>query len=309
MNATPLAGRRILVTGGSGFIGTGIVPALARAGATVTVADLDPYPKDAPAATVVGDLRDPEVRARALTPAVDAVVHLAALTSVLESKQRPGEVHATNVEATAGLLERARALGVDTFVLASTNAVVGDVGWETITERTPLRPLTPYGATKAAGEMLLSGYAGSYPLTTCSLRLTNVYGRGMQHKDSFIARLMRAALDGYGVEIYGDGKQQRDFVARSDVARAVQASLVEGWSGPVIVGAGRSVSVLDLVRLAREATGEAIPATHGPPREGEMRAVIVDTSRARELGFTPRTSLEEGLQRAWEDFRTRAGRA
>lgn len=296
---------RVLVTGGSGFIGTGVVPALRDAGARVVVADLDPYP-DGGVPTVQGDLRHARVRRRAVTGDLDAIVHLAALTSVLESKQRPAAVHATNVAATAGLLELARERDVGAFVLASTNAVVGDVGYDTITEDTPLRPLTPYGATKAAAEMLLSGYGASYPLRTCALRLTNVYGHGMQTKDSFVARLMRAARDGHGVEIYGDGEQRRDLVARADVARAlVAAAIDEEWSGPVIIGSGRSVTVNELTGLAREASGVDIPATHGEPRPGEMRAVIVDPSRARRLGFTPRIPLEQGLVRAWEDLSDR----
>ena len=102
-------------------------------------------------------------------------------------------------------------------MLASTNAVVGDVGTSTITADLPLHPLTPYGATKAAGEMLLSAYSGSYGLSTAALRFTNVYGPGMSHKDSFVPRLMRAALTDSGVRIYGDGKQRRDLVYVDDV--------------------------------------------------------------------------------------------
>src|SRR5947207_7436354 len=172
-----LAGARILVTGGAGFIGRSVVPALQAAGASVTVLDQEPYP-DVP--SVVGDLRDPAARDAAVTPDLTGIVHLAAETSVLGSLARPAQVHEVNVEATAALLELARERGVRHFVMASTNAVVGDRGDTTLHEDLPLRPLTPYGATKAAAEMLLSGYAGGYAMTTCAVRLTNVYGPGMR---------------------------------------------------------------------------------------------------------------------------------
>jgi UDP-glucose 4-epimerase len=148
------AALRVLVTGGAGFVGRHVVSALRTRGHEVTVADLH-LPDDEVGATV-GDLCDPAVQEAAVAPGIEAVVHLAAQTSVLGSVARPVLVHRTNVEGTAGLLERARTSGVGCFVLASTNAVVGPVTG-TMTESLPLRPLTPYGATKAAAEMLLSG--------------------------------------------------------------------------------------------------------------------------------------------------------
>src|SRR3954452_7974176 len=215
----PAAGRRrVLVTGGSGFIGRHVVDELLRSGHDVVVADLDRSP-DERVETVVGDLRDPGVRAAAMSE-VDSVVHLAASTSVLKSVERPAEFFANNVEMTAGLAELARGHGVGAFVLASTNAVAGDVGADAITERVVPAPLTPYGASKAAAEMLLHGYAGAYGLRAPMLRLTNVYGGGMQHKDSLVVRLMRAAAADGEVEIYGDGEQRRDLVHVSDVASA-----------------------------------------------------------------------------------------
>jgi UDP-glucose 4-epimerase len=288
----------VLVTGGSGFVGRHVVRTLIADGHRVVVADRQEHP-DVP--TVVGDLSDPGVRDRAVTDEVEAVVHLAAETSVLGSVQRPAAVHRVNVEATAALLELARERGVEAFVLASTNAVVGAYDG-TFTEEVPLRPLTPYGATKAAGEMLVSGYAGAYGLRAPVLRLTNVYGPGMKDKDSFVPRMLRAAGRDGGVQVYGDGLQRRDLVHVDDVARAF-ALAVAGWpSGPTIVGSGTSVTVLDLLEAARAATGRAIPAEHVPAKEGEMPAVVVDVSRARSLGWAPTVSLAEGMATAWADL-------
>ena len=290
----------VLVTGGSGFIGRHVLAKLQGRGHHVRNVDRMPHPGDVE--TVVGELNDPRVVARAVTESTDAIVHLAAETSVLGSIERPALVHDTNVTVTAALLEAARESGVQRFVLASSNSVVGDHDG-TMTEDVALRPLTPYGATKAAGEMLLSGYAGAFGLATPVLRLTNVYGPGMLAKDSFVPRMMRAAASGEGVTVYGDGHQRRDLVHVGDVARAF-ALAVEGWpSGPVIIGSGASHTVLDMVEAARAATGAPIPVEHVPPKAGEMRAVVVDTALARSRGFEPTRSLEEGMASVWPDFR------
>lgn len=292
---------RVLVTGGSGFIGRHVVAALLGAGHHVVVADLDAF-ADGDVRTIEGDLCDPESQERAVTSDLDAVVHLAAFTSVLRSVQQPADVHATNVEMTAGLLEAARVAGVETFVFASTNAVIGDVGQDTIVETMPLAPLTPYGGTKAAAEMLLSGYAGSFGMRCPVLRLTNVYGGGMSHKDSFVPRLMRAAAAGGEVQIYGDGEQRRDLVFVGDVARAASLAVTDWPSGPVIIGGSRSYTVNAITQAARDATARPIKARHVPPKPGEMPAVVVDIARARARGFEPGTSLVEGMREAWVEF-------
>jgi UDP-glucose 4-epimerase len=292
---------RVLVTGGSGFIGRHVVARLRAAGHPVTVADQKASP-DESVDTITGDLCDPGVRERAVTSGVNAIVHLAAATSVLGSIERPAQVHRTNVEMTAGLMELARQCELDAFVLASTNAVVGNVGDSMITEDLPLAPLTPYGGTKAAAEMLLSGYAGAYGLRAPFLRLTNVYGPGMSYKDSFVPRLLRAAASGGEVEIYGDGEQRRDLVHVADVAEAFAAAVV-GWpTGPAIIGSSHSYTVNEIVQAARDATGLPIGTRRVAPKPGEMPAVVVDTARARSRGWEPSVSLVDGMRSAWADF-------
>ncbi|WP_137812996.1 NAD-dependent epimerase/dehydratase family protein [Gandjariella thermophila] len=295
----------MLVTGGCGFIGRAVVAAFRRRDMLVTVADRRPFPATDPGViSVVGDLTEAAVRDAALLPGTAGVVHLAAVTSVLRSVADPARTYAENVAVTQDLLELARQRGAHRFLLASTNAVTGDVGTATITEDAPLRPLTPYGATKAACEMLLSGYAHAYQMATCALRFTNVYGPGMAEKDSFVPRLMRAALAGEGVQVYGDGTQRRDLVHVTDVARAVLLAVEREYTGTAIIGAGRSVSVLELVDAARAATGCPLPVEHVPAKRGEMPAVVVDISRARAaLGYHPTMALAEGLTTVWQDFR------
>lgn len=312
---TPLADRRysggsVVVTGGSGFVGRAVVRAFLERRHPVTIVDRQPPPEslqDDLLTVVAGDLGDPAVRDAAVPEGTTGIVHLAAITSVLRSMEQPVQTYAANVAVTQELLELARARGVGHFQLASTNAVVGDVGRGVIAEDLALRPLTPYGATKAACEMLLSGYAGAYGMAAAALRFTNIYGPGMGHKDSFIPRLMRAAASGGTVEVYGDGSQCRDFVHVDDVVQSVMAAWDKQYSGTVIIGSGRSVSVLELVDAVRAATGKPLPVVHVPKKKGEMPAVIVDIARAgRELGYNPTVGLVGGLRTVWEDFRVAA---
>jgi UDP-glucose 4-epimerase len=292
---------RVLVTGGSGFIGRRVVRALLAAGDEVTSADKHPFPDDQ-VRSVTGDLCDPAVVTQARQPGTDTVIHLAAITSVVQSMSDPVGTYRLNVEATASLLERARQLGVRSFLLASTNAVTGNVGQATITEAVPLRPLTPYGATKAAGEMLLSAYVASYGLHGAALRFSNVYGPGMESKDSFIPRLMRAARDGTGVQVRGDGTMLRDVVHVDDVVSGLLLAWRSGHNGPLILGSGDSVTVNEMVDAARVVTGAPIPVEYVPVGPGEMPAVVIDISAARTLGYQPRNDLKAGMATVWPEF-------
>ncbi len=301
--AGALRGQRVLVTGGSGFIGRHAVAALTAAGAQVRVVDLQAHP-DPDVDIVRGDIADPEVIEAAFEGGFDGVVHLAAVTSVLRSVQHPEITFQTNVAGTHRVLEGARAAGVSALVFASTNAVTGPMLDPAITERSSLRPLTPYGATKAAGEMLMSAYTAVYGIRCTALRLTNVYGPGMQAKDSIVARLMRAIRLGNSFEVYGDGLQVRDYVHVADVVSAMQIALTNAnWSGPVVIGAGRSLSVLEVIDEVRLVSGAEMTVTHGPARPGEMPAVIVDPSRAHDAGWSPQFDFHTGVSGVWEEWR------
>jgi UDP-glucose 4-epimerase len=298
-----LTGQRVVVTGGSGFIGAHVVAALCRLGADVLSVDRRPaqtfrcHPEgDHDVSVVVGDLRERGVVEEALAPGTRAIVHMAAQTQVLRSIEDPEGTFANNVVVTEALLERARQVGATSFVLASTNAVVGDGASGTLHEGVPLAPLTPYGATKAAGEMVLSCYNAAYGVRGVALRFTNVYGPGMSEKDSIVPRLMKVAANRGTFNVYGDGRQIRDYVNVVDVVSAILLGLRQpGLSGPLVIGYGHSVSVLDLVDLVEGALGSKLDVQHVPAKAGEMPAVVVDNSAARRWGWVPSVTLESGI--------------
>ena len=292
---------KILVTGAAGFIGTAVCQRLSSEGHHVVGADLNPPPASVSRA-VQGDLRQPEVLEDALTADTAAIIHLAAATSVLLSKKDPANVYRTNVALTQDILERSRLLAVKRMVFASTNAVVGTgAAGGVIDEGSTLVPLTPYGATKAAAEMIMSAYRHSYGLETTAIRLTNVYGPGMSVKDTMVARIMKAARAGTAITIYGDGDLSRDYVYIDDVVDAFVdgATADEALPATVVVGSGTSVNVKELHRLACEAIGMDIPAEHIEGPAGEMKTVVVNRSRADARWARRPVSLSDGLAATW----------
>jgi len=295
---------KVLVTGGSGFIGRAVVERLEHDGHTVVVADRVAYAGRGHPEVLLGDLNDHRHVVRAVATAPDVIVHLAAMTSVLQSRSAPQAVFEHNVAMTQALWEEARQAGVPRLVLASTNAVAGRAGDRTIIdELTPPAPLTPYGATKAAAEALLSGYCHAYGISGIALRFTNAYGVGMQTKDSVIPRFIRAINRHEPVTIYGTGQQVRDFVYISDVAAAIAQSLGSSHVGPITIGSGVSVSVLELLDHLEAVTGRPIVRKHIAEQPGEMAAVRVNPRLAAQvLNWTPEVPLVDGLARVWADF-------
>ena len=303
MSPSDLTGRRVLVTGGSGFVGRHVVSELSADGAQVRVVDLQPHP-DPAVDVVIGDIADPAVLERAFDGGCDSIVHLAAVTSVLKSVEQPELTFNTNVIGTNAVLAAGHQAGVTSLAFASTNAVTGPMTAPKISEAAVLNPLTPYGATKAAGEMLMSAYTAVYGLRCAVIRLTNVYGPGMQAKDSIIARLMRNIRLGTTFEVYGDGTQVRDYVHVSDVVAAMRLGLTsDQWAGPTVIGSGTSLSVLEVIDAVKQVSGADIDVRHGPAKPGEMPAVIVDPAKAHAAGWSPQfPSLDDGLVGVWDEW-------
>ena len=295
--------KTILVTGGAGFIGSTLVPMLVERGYGVRVLDnlsvgstavLADWPVD----FVVGDIRDQAAVARAVD-GVDGIVHLAAHTNVIDSQSKPREDMEINVGGTLNMLLAARDHGVKRFVLASSNAPVGECT-PPIDESKPARPLSPYGASKLAGEGYCSAFYGSYGLGTVVLRFANVYGPKSVHKGSVVAKFIREVMAGKALTIYGDGAQTRDFIYSEDLCRAIIAGLESDRGGETYqVATGIETSVSELVQLLQTAMPDyAIKIVHEGQRAGEIIKNYSSIEKARrELGWVPEMPLEEGLAR------------
>ena len=229
----------------------------------------------------------------------DAVVHLAARAGIPDSVAHPIGTFEVNVAQTVGLLEAARLAGVGRFVLASSNAAAGD--HEPPADETDLpHPISPYGASKLAGEAYCQAYAATYGLVACALRFSNAYGPFSLHKKSVIAAWLRAALEDEPVTVHGDGEQTRDFVYAGDLAAAVVAVL--DAPGEVVAGelfqagTGRETTINKLAAAIETAVGRPLEIVRGPTRPGDVRRNVSRVDKAADrLGYRAAVSLQEGL--------------
>jgi len=256
---------------------------------------------------VVGDIRDAATCAKCCE-GVDVVVHLAASTGVGPSVEDPRFDMESNVVGTLNMLEGARANGVKRFVFASSGAPVGEVDPPIHEELAP-HPVSPYGASKLAGEGYCSAYFRSFGLETVALRFSNVYGPGSTHKASVVAKFIKQALDGETLEIYGDGTQTRDFVYIDDLVRAIRlAAAREGAAGEAFqIATARETTVGELTELLVEVLAEhgveGVKVVHGEFRTGDVKRNFSDTRKAREvLGWEARMELRAGLEKAVRSF-------
>lgn len=291
---------RVLVTGGSGFLGSTLVRTLIQTRWDVTVLDdlssraenRLPYG----VRLVTGSVTDREALRTAVKGA-EAVVHLAAMTSVIDSVHDPWRAFEVNVRGTLLALSEAADAGVQRFVFASSNAAVGDHDGA-IDETLPSLPASPYGASKAAGEAYCAVFRNMRRLQAVSLRFANAYGPFSAHKSSVIPKFLRLLLDRKPLTVYGDGRQTRDFIFVQDVADAIALALQRPLQDPVLqIATGVETSVIDLVTLLSEVTGIEARLTWMPQPEGEIRRNHSSVFRAqRTLGFVARVPLQQGLR-------------
>jgi UDP-glucuronate 4-epimerase len=312
----------VLITGAAGFIGSHLSQRCLQEGHTVLGVDCftsyyDPELKRANLARVgehpawsflEGDLV--ELDLDALLEGVEVVFHLAAQPGVRASWGQTFDAYVTaNVTALQRLLESAKTSAVERFVFASSSSVYGDAERLPTDEHTPLQPISPYGATKALGEHLCRLYHRSFALPTVALRYFTVYGP-RQRPDMAFNRLIRAALTGEEIVIYGDGGQTRDFTFVSDAVEGTLAAAERGTPGAVYnLGGGARTSMNEVLEMIAELTGEELNVRRVAAQAGDARDTAADTSRARaQLGFAPSRSLYEGLgeQVAWHRGERRA---
>ncbi len=295
--------RTILVTGGAGFIGSNLTRHLVAGGDRVRIVDdlsigSPRYLDGVDHELVRASLADEVSLGRAIQ-GVDAVVHLAARAGIPDSVADPIGTFEANVRQTIDLLDATRRAGVERFVLASSNAAAGD--HEPPADETDLpHPVSPYGASKLAGEAYCQAYAATYGLVACALRLSNVYGPNSLHKQSVVAAWLRSAIGGEPVAIYGDGQQTRDFVFVADVARAIVAALdapPDRVAGELFqAGTGRETTINDLAGVIGRVVGRPVQVLYRPAREGDVRRNVSRVDKAADrLGYRASTTLEAGM--------------
>ena len=293
---------KALVTGGAGFIGSHLADALVAGGHEVHVVDdlstgrvenLEPaleggaelHVEDVTDAAWMADL------AAIIRP--DVVFHLAAQIDVRRSVDDPAFDAGVNVAGTAAVLDAARRSGAPRLVLASTAAVYGRPCQIPTPEDSPVAPISPYGASKAAAEAYLGVYGRLHGMSTLALRMANVYGpRQDPHSESgVVAIFSAAAVAGYPAIVFGDGSQSRDYVHVSDVVAAFLAAGLSRATGVLNVSTGRETSVLEV------AEGLGLAIQYAPRRTGEIERSCLDPSAARrELGWRARMALYDGLR-------------
>jgi UDP-glucose 4-epimerase len=303
--------RRILVTGGAGFIGSHIVEAHLAAGDDVTVVDdLSTGRRDnvpAAAGFVQSDIRSPEARELVAKGRFDVLSHHAAQMDVRRSVADPVFDAEVNIIGFLNLLEGAREGRVRRIILASSGGVVyGENGAMPFAETTAKFPLSPYGTAKLASEYYLAIHARLYDVETVALRYSNVYGPRQRHdgEAGVVAIFSRRLLAGDSLTIFGDGEQTRDMVFVGDVARANLAASTWRVAAPddidaraFNIGTGVETTVNRLAQLIGAAAGRAPVIHHAPARPGELRRNALAVERAaRELDWCPRTPLAEGLR-------------
>lgn len=294
-------GKRILVTGGAGFIGSNIVESLVPDNDVRVLDNLSSgLRSDVPseATLIEGDIRN-DTDLEQATEDVDIIFHQAALVDVEKSVRRPETTHDINVTGTVKLLEYARKESAH-VVFASSAAVYGHPERVPIPEDLSTDPTSPYGLSKLAAEQYVRLYEELYGLSTVVLRYFNVYGPGQIDGEysAVISTFVEQASNREPITVEGDGSQTRDFVHIEDVVRANLLASRSGVSGVFNVGTGQSVSILELAEIVSEITGSESEITHTEARSGDIDRSRADISRLEsQLGYEPTVSLTTGLER------------
>lgn len=315
--------KNILVTGGAGFIGSHLVEFLLREkGWKVTVVDdlndfyspetkrdnLKALASAGEFKFVEGDIRD----ANALKQIFDAgefkyIVHLAARAGVRPSLSQPKLYAETNIDGTLNLLELARDYEVPQFVFGSSSSVYGINAKVPFSEEDRIhQPISPYAATKAAGELLCHTYSHLFNIRTVCLRFFTVYG-ARQRPDLAIHKFSRLITEGKPIQVFGDGSSRRDYTYVDDIIQGVRASMDYDASMHEVFNLGESATteLSRLIELLEENLGQKAIIDRHPMQPGDVPITFADTAKARRLlGYCPTTKIEEGIPKFVEWFRS-----
>ena len=319
--------RCVLVTGGAGFIGSHLVERLlGEGGWRVHVIDdfndfYDPSLKRRNVAPHAGrddfrlheaDIRDAEALGRVFADeGFDCVVHLAARAGVRPSLSEPQLYAETNITGTLNLLELARRHAVPQFVFGSSSSVYGENEKVPFSEDDPVaKPISPYAATKAAGELLCHTYSHLFGLRSVALRFFTVYG-ARQRPDLAIRKFAALISEGRPIPVFGDGTTRRDYTFVDDIIAGVRAAMDYRGSAYEVVNLGesRTVELRELIALLERELGREALIDRRPLQPGDVPQTFADISKARALlGYDPQTPIEEGIRRFVEWFKAE-GRA
>jgi nucleoside-diphosphate-sugar epimerase len=306
----------VLVTGGAGFIGSHLVPRLLELGHSVTVLDnlstgklenLDGVLDHPKFAFQRGDIQDKSIP-NEVFDGIDSIIHLAALIDVSASVADPIQNHEVNVNGAFNMLNGAIKHNVKKFIFASSTAVYGDAKTLPLQENSILHPISPYAASKVAGEAYCSAFASCFGLETIILRFFNIYGLRSENSpySGVITKFLQKIINGGVLTIDGDGEQTRDFIHVNDIVKAVILALEqEGLKGEVFnVCTGVPTSINQLADTLKTVTGKNPNVKHGPARRGDIRSNYGDpTKTAEKLGFRAAVDLTKGLQMLFKEFK------
>jgi UDP-glucose 4-epimerase len=302
-------GRRVLVTGGAGFIGSHVCDAFAADGWSVTALDDLSAGREenlsAGVELVVADIRSPEASRLVSEGGFDVISHHAAQIDVRVSVDRPDHDASINIMGLLNLLEAAVQGGVRRFVYVSSGGVVyGEPEELPVSETATKQPLSPYGVSKLTGEHYLHFYRQIHGLEAVSLRYSNVFGpRQDPHGEAGVVAIFgRSVLEGRPLTLFGDGEQTRDYVYVGDVAEAnllaARVDVSESMTMDDVafnVGTGVETSVNELASGVMRVAGREVPVERAPARPGELMRSCLDPSRLEGLGWRPAGGLEDGL--------------
>ena len=310
-------GRRYLVTGGAGFIGSNFVRHVLNTEPEATVTNLDALTYAGVKATadeldalgrhtfVLGDIRDSEL-VDSLMADHEVVVHFAAESHVDRSIEGPSVFLETNVVGTGVLVDAARRHGVDRFIHVSTDEVYGSVDEGFALETDPLDPSSPYSASKAASDLVARSYAVTFDYPVIVTRCTNNYGP-YQFPEKVIPLFVTNLLDGKKVPLYGNGRNERDWLYVEDHCAAIHLLVDQGQPGEIYnIGANAQLANIDLTTRLLDSFGlDESWIEYVPDRPGHDLRYAVDSSKIRSLGWAPAHTLEERLADTIEWYRAR----
>ena len=300
---------KVLITGGAGFIGSHLAKKLVSAGVQVGILDNfdDFYSPQAKRQNIQGlkaklftaDIRDPEAIKTAAAEGWDAIVHLAALAGVRPSIASPRAYIETNVTGTLNVLEAARAARIDQVVFGSSSSVYGASGKGPFKESSPLpATLSPYAATKVAGEQLCSVYSHLHGMRCVVLRFFTVYGPG-QRPDLAISKFTRAILEDRPIPFHGDGSSRRDYTHVSDIVAGISSSMNYNGSAFEVfnLGSGKTTTLAELVHRLEQINGRNAVLNRLPFEPADMTETWADIDKAQSLlQYAPKIELAAGLR-------------